>query len=76
MEAFCSLFGRGRIGDWGGGHEGEGSHSLSSLEQFWLWGRLGLATESEGPRPSVGVLGHLELFMTNMENISQMEEQS
>lgn len=36
----------------------------------------GLARETEGPGPSVGVLGHLELFMTNMENISQIEEQS
>lgn len=36
----------------------------------------GLARETEGPGPSVGVLRHLELFMTNMENISQIEEQS
>lgn len=32
--------------------------------------------EAGGPEPSVGVFGHLELFMTNMENISQIEEQT
>lgn len=36
----------------------------------------GLVTEAGGPEPSVGVFGHLELFMTNMENISQTEEQT
>lgn len=36
----------------------------------------GLVTQAGGPEPSVGVFGHLELFMTNMENISQIEEQA
>lgn len=35
-----------------------------------------LAREAGGPGPFVRDLGHLELFMTNVENISQMEEQS
>lgn len=36
----------------------------------------GLVTQAGGPEPSAGVFGHLELFMTNMENISQIEEQA
>lgn len=35
-----------------------------------------LATQAGGPEPSVRVFGHLELFMTTMENISQIEEQA
>lgn len=55
--------------------QGEGA-CPSPRADFGSENSSGLVTEAGGPEPSVGVFGHLELFMTNMENISQTEEQT